>query len=135
MKDNATGLVWLKQASCFGVEDWELGLASANTLADGACGLTDDSLAGDWRLPNARELHSLIDYGTFFPALPPGHPFTGVIWQRYWSSTTPRTVPERAWIVGLNIGGIWDGRDICIGACTSGLKYLLSNTWPVREDR
>lgn len=31
-----------------------------------------------WRLPNVRELQSLIDYGEYNPALPTGHPFTGV---------------------------------------------------------
>ena len=30
-------------------------------LANGACGLTDGSTTGDWRLPNEKELHSLID--------------------------------------------------------------------------
>jgi hypothetical protein len=30
---------------------------------------------GDWRLPNVRELFSLIDLGQIGPALPPGHPF------------------------------------------------------------
>jgi hypothetical protein len=135
VKDNATGLVWLTQANCFGSEEWEFALQSANTLADGACSLEDGSEPGDWRLPNARELHSLIDYGHIFPALPPGHPFVGVVWQRYWSSTTLRSAPDRAWIVGLNIGGIWDGRDNCTIQCTSGLKYIPSHTWPVRVDR
>jgi hypothetical protein len=45
---------------------------------------------GDWRLPNVKELQSLIDYGTDLnPSLPAGHPFTGVLGgpRRYWSST------------------------------------------------
>lgn len=44
-------------------------MSDANTLADGACGLTDGSVAGDWRLPNVRELYSLIHLQFFFPAL------------------------------------------------------------------
>ncbi|NIO68243.1 MAG: DUF1566 domain-containing protein, partial [Anaerolineae bacterium] len=54
----------------------------------GECGLGDGSSEGDWRLPNVRELQSLIDYGRQTPALPSGHPFTGVQSSLYWSSTT-----------------------------------------------
>ena len=32
----------------------------------------------DWRLPNVKELQSLLDYGHDYPALPPGHPFIKV---------------------------------------------------------
>ena len=59
--DNLTGLIWLKDADCFGSRNWTNALSDANTLADGSCGLTDGSVAGDWRLPNVRELQSLID--------------------------------------------------------------------------
>ena len=64
--------------NCFGAKIWADALNDCNTLADGMCGLTDGSLAGDWRLPNVRELHSLVDFGEVHPPLPSGHPFTGV---------------------------------------------------------
>jgi len=54
--DNLTGLIWLKNANCFGTQTWAQALTDANRLANGACGLTDGSVAGDWRLPNVREL-------------------------------------------------------------------------------
>ncbi len=38
-------------------------LTESNTLNSGECGLTDGSDVGDWRLPNVKELQSLIDYG------------------------------------------------------------------------
>lgn len=41
----------------------------------------------DWRLPNRFELESLLDLGTFGPALPSGHPFTNVQSDYYWSSS------------------------------------------------
>lgn len=62
-KDNLTGLIWLKNANCFGIQAWAGALNSANTLANGLCGLTDGSQAGDWRLPNINELKSLVNIG------------------------------------------------------------------------
>ena len=52
--DNLTGLIWMKNANCFGTRSWEGALFDANTLADGSCGLTDGSVAGDWRLLNIK---------------------------------------------------------------------------------
>jgi hypothetical protein len=91
--DNLTGLTWLKDAGCLGQQTWGNALAAANALADGnvACGLTDSSVAGDWRLPNRNELASLLDLGTLNPALPAGHPFLNVA-SVYWSSTTARSI-------------------------------------------
>jgi hypothetical protein len=73
--DNLTGLIWLKNANCQGTKTWADALSFANNLADSQCGLTDGSVVGDWRLPNIRELHSLIDFGRSEPALPENHPF------------------------------------------------------------
>lgn len=101
--DNLTGLIWLQDAGCFGDETWTAALADANTLADGSCGLTDGSEIGDWRLPNVRELHSLIDYGQSLPALTPGHLFSGVQSSNYWTSTS-YTSPTLAWGVHFQTG-------------------------------
>lgn len=89
-------------------------------MASGACGLTDGSVAGAWRLPNVRELQSLIDYGNFGLVLPAGHPFTGAQSNFYWSSTTLVFNPIYAWGVDL------DGVDILVNKTFSG--YV----WPVR---
>jgi hypothetical protein len=88
--DNLTGLIWLKNASTFDLSDWNEALSAANTLASGMNGLTDGCQAGDWRLPNIRELQSLIDFSQNNPALPVGHPFTNVNvdYLFYWSSTS-----------------------------------------------
>ena len=102
--DNLTGLIWLKNANCFGTRVWETALTDANTLASGSCGLTDGSVAGDWRLPNRRELLSLVDYQNSIPSLPTGHPFSGVVSSRYWSSTTRVNNPTLAWFVLFDIG-------------------------------
>ncbi|MFN2352819.1 MAG: DUF1566 domain-containing protein, partial [Kiritimatiellia bacterium] len=61
----------------------------------------------DWRLPNVRELHSLIDYRNT-PALPSGHPFTGVQSDDdyYWSSSTRAVHTASAWLVYLAMGSV-----------------------------
>ena len=82
--DHLTGLIWLKNANCFGQKFWAPALNDCNTLNSGECGLTDGSLEGDWRLPNVRELHSLVDYGMSNPAFTPGHPFENVQSYDYW---------------------------------------------------
>jgi len=64
--DNLTGLIWLKDANCDESKNWANALTWCNSLASGACGLTDNSVAGDWRLPNVKELHSLIDLSVTF---------------------------------------------------------------------
>jgi hypothetical protein len=72
----------------------------------GDCGLSDNSSAGDWRLSNVKELQSLIDYGRYNPALPGGHPFSGVQSNAYWSSATNEYYTNRAWIVNLHHGSL-----------------------------
>jgi hypothetical protein len=106
--DNLTGLIWTKHASCFGLRTWSEALSDCNTLASGGCELTDGSSPGDWRLPNIRELHSLIDFGEYNPALPSGHPFTNVQSFGYWSSTTYALSTNNAWLVDFYYGYVYD---------------------------
>ena len=102
--DNLTGLIWLTNADCFGQKPWTLALSAAKELASGSCDLTDGSRAGDWRLPNVKELQSLIDFGEIFPALPIDHPFTNVQSHYYWSSTTYVGNTLYAWTVYMYDG-------------------------------
>lgn len=85
--DNLTGLMWTKSAGVY---------VGRTTLSDAltSCSSCDEGGYTDWRLPNVRELQSLIDYGQVQydkPILPAGHPFTGPFapgdWWFYWSST------------------------------------------------
>ena len=122
VKDHLTGLIWLKNAGCFGLGNWADDLSDANTLADGSCGLTDGSAAGDWRLPNVRELHSLIDFQHSSPALPTGHPFSLVQSIHYWSSTTDAGATARAWNVHLGSGNVGNF-----------FKTSFGHVWPVRD--
>jgi len=86
--DNLTGLIWLKNANCFSAVIWDQALSNCNGLQNGSCGLTDGSSAGDWRLPNYKELFSLVDIANYEPPLPTGHSFTNVVTTDYWTSST-----------------------------------------------
>jgi hypothetical protein len=93
--DNLTGLIWMKDAGSIGESYWGNAVQSCSTLANGSHGLSDGSYGGDWRLPNVRELNSLIDYGHYNYALPDGHLFINVMYN-YWSSTTYAANPGYA---------------------------------------
>ena len=116
--DQLTGLIWMKNANAFGTKTWADALTAANNLKSGDAGLTDGSVKGDWRLPNLRELQSLIDYGFFGPALPDtlgtgkwteGKPFQGVQSSYYWSSSTCAGSTASAWYVDFYDGVVGNG--------------------------
>ena len=115
--DRLNGLVWLKDGNCvkFWSNDsapgnprlWAQAVQSANLLAAGSCGLNDGSKAGDWRLPNRKELDTLIDLGQSAPALPMVCPLkNAVLGIFYWSSTTvaDSSIKPSAWAVDFYHG-------------------------------
>ena len=120
--DNLTKLVWLKNGNPFGTRTWDQALMDCNSLASGSYGLTDGSIAGDWRLPNIVELRSLEDYGEHTPAIPSGHPFTNLRSSLCWSSTTVASAPSLARFLFVGIGScVWDHKSVLMGV------------WPVRN--
>lgn len=56
----------------------------------------------DWRIPNLRELLSIVDYGRRAPAIDPTFGPTFV--QNYWTSTTAAEVPLNAWSISFLTG-------------------------------
>lgn len=106
--DNLTLLIWTKNANFFngGVAKWTDALALANGLHSGMADLTDGSVEGDWRLPNVRELQSLVDYGSAVPSLPADRPFTKVQMSYYWSSSTFASNPAYTWSVSFYEGQV-----------------------------
>ena len=128
--DNLTGLIWLKNANCAGTVTWPAALTYCNALADGTCSLTDGSSAGNWRLPNIKELQSLINFAYFSPALSDTQGttqwsesdlFAGVQSNEYWSSTTHANFPGSAWCVSM-----FDGN------ANHKIKGNVYYVWPVR---
>jgi hypothetical protein len=97
VSDQLTGLMWTKNADkANGKAEWEEALSNSAACNDG--GYTD------WRLPNRKELESLVDLGRFDPALPAAHPFENVKPSYYWSSTTTANDEEHAWILHFYTG-------------------------------
>jgi len=138
--DNLTGLTWLKNANCADTtRSWENALDDvANLNANGTmngnnCGVNDrnddrsddrssrNNNQNDWRLPNVKELQSLIDFSQAGPALSNGHPFSDVQMDGYWSSTTNAYLASRAWYVLFEDG-------IVMNTTKSNTRYI----WPVR---
>jgi hypothetical protein len=122
VRDRLTGLIWLKDANCFGLKLWGQAVLDSNGLEDGLCGLTDDSSGGDWRLPNVNELLSMVDRSQDSPALPVDHLFTNVQSSFYWSSTTAKYNTAYAWYVYIG-----DGYSDFDDKAT-----VTSYVWPVR---
>jgi hypothetical protein len=128
--DKLTGLIWLKDATCATPAHLNITLAdalqAAQTLAAPQCDLQDHSKKGDWRLPNVRELYSLIDYGFANPALSnaagtgqltEGDPFTHAN-GGFWTSTIYPLAPHVTFVVNTADGLI--------------LAVAGSSVWPVR---
>ena len=124
--DNLTGLIWLKNANCPNAgRPWQTALddvASLNStgkMNGNDCGDTSNvgSHQTDWRLPNIRELHSLVDFAFANPAISNAagtgkgslnDPFTNLQASFYWSSTTFADFPITAWYVYFG-NGLMDG--------------------------
>jgi hypothetical protein len=113
--DTLTGLMWTKDAQQIpGLMTWQAALDACNSLVYAEY--------DDWRLPNLRELQSLIHYAAYYPALPQGHPFINPMAYDYWSSSNYISSPWGAWAVNFYYGEVG-------GSGKSGNSYYV---WPVR---
>ncbi|MBU2572865.1 MAG: DUF1566 domain-containing protein [Elusimicrobia bacterium] len=108
--DNRTGLMWATDGLGAGCMN---GGVDVSTMALAYCeGLT---FAGytDWRLPNVRELMSIVDYGISNPAINATYFPNTQTANYYWSSTTALSDTSYAWGVYFNYGGIYsNGKNV-----------------------
>ena len=60
----------------------------------------------DWRIPNVRELQSIVDYGVLNPAIDPDFGPTTITpaASSYWSSTSAAALSTLAWFVSFSNG-------------------------------
>lgn len=117
VRDRLTGLGWCRNA---GLAEFSL---TWQEVLDFVAQMNRDQTFGcsDWRLPNRRELRSLISHQASRPALPERHPFTNLFQGWYWSSNTAAISPTHAWYV-----------DLAGGRMFYGGKDQPFMVWPVR---
>ncbi|MCP4353954.1 MAG: DUF1566 domain-containing protein, partial [Desulfobacterales bacterium] len=110
--DNLTGLMWIQNPDET-LRNWDAAISYCNALT--TAGYTD------WHLSNQMELISLIDISQYNPALPAGHPFSGLRADTYWSGSTSADDTSSARSVNLYNGAMGS-------ATKTGTFYVL----PVR---
>lgn len=105
--DMASGLMWAKDPSQCGVDfgtpgnpaqmNWESAIDACNNL----------SYAGhtDWRLPNIKELLSILDFGKTPPAIDETF-FPNTESDYYWSSTAEFGLVNSKWIIDFSAGWV-----------------------------
>lgn len=116
--DLLTGLMWYNNAVSIGQKSWQ------NAL-DEVAQLNSSSSHNDWRLPNIRELESLLDISRpTSPCFPSGYSFVNIASAGYWTSTylASLSTPTSAWYINFSDGSIQ-------AEAMSNLHYV----WPVRS--
>jgi len=100
--DNNTELMWVEDGNSAGCNDgnplsWIAALNFCNNL----------NYAGydDWRLPDRRELMSIVNYGNSNPAVDTSV-FPNTQSSYYWTSTTYKPDDSLAWLVNFLNGGV-----------------------------
>jgi hypothetical protein len=112
--DNCTGLQWLQDSGETPDDDND-GHPDPVTWCQAMEFCQDLVFAGhsDWRMPNVRELQSLVDYGRLAPAIAPefglaGNPSSeSTTFYPYWTSTTQLSRPAAAFTVNFFDGTIF----------------------------
>ena len=120
--DNNTGLMWAKKSDDGSIHDKDNSYTRANAFAVHVAGLNTlnggTGFAGhtDWRLPNVKELQSIVNYQNVSPAVSSAFNDCGngscTAADPYWSSTSFAVDPTNAWFVNF-VGGhvIEDSKD------------------------
>ena len=100
--DNLTGLMWLRNPTGT-LRNW----SNSIVYCEGLTGSGGRGNFTDWRLPNVREMQSLIDFENRAPALPPAYPFLlTAATNEYWTGTIAYTGggSKRSFAVSMDWG-------------------------------
>ena len=129
--DFQTGLTWTVDAdhSAGSGLNWQPALDYIDTLnTNNFCGYSD------WRLPNPRELLSLINFGEADPGQwLENIGFTHVYGYLHWTSTTYTANPDEAVIIETEFGALFPaGQPLSKPAPKNNRLYFV---WPVRGGR
>jgi hypothetical protein len=93
--DRQTGLTWEQEPDR--IHDvWEASIARCATKSVGG--------RQGWRAPSVDELRTLIDSDQKDPSLPPGHPFSNIKSEIYWTATPHPNDDIVAWQVSFFSG-------------------------------
>jgi hypothetical protein len=92
--DNVTGLVWMTDGNKGGAMSETAAITWCQNLNSGGgyAGFTD------WRLPNIRELQSIINIQNYMPSIDTAN-FRNTQSAYYWSSTAEADLTSRAWML------------------------------------
>jgi len=118
VSDTVTGLMWQKGDSQndAGGRTWEEALNYCESLTLPSGGYSD------WRLPNVRELETLVDWDRYAPAINTTY-FPDCRSSYYWSSSTYAYYPGYAWTVDFYNGYVYSSAirrpTITSGACAA----------------
>ncbi|MFP4168952.1 MAG: DUF1566 domain-containing protein [Desulfonatronovibrionaceae bacterium] len=106
VRDEYTGLVWPRGSDVF---DFPLTWAESLQMIES---LNKEAFLGrnTWRMPDRRELRSLIDHGSRMPAMPGEHPFFGFRESWYWTGTSSAMYTDYAWYIHFAGGRMFWGR-------------------------
>jgi len=134
VSDTKTGLTWFKDANPTSKKNWFDATNFCESIASGSFGLTDESVAGDWRLPTRTEFEELgtdpfttWDEG-YCPVTwtQPSTPFINIK-PVYWTSTvlTRGDGCMTQWFINVYTSYV-DQTDYCGGS------FVDYDIWPVR---
>ncbi|MDB5258849.1 MAG: hypothetical protein JWO73_57 [Candidatus Taylorbacteria bacterium] len=103
--DNLTGLIWQKCSAGLSGTDCSAGDSTFMTSAAAVAVCESLALTGqaDWRLPNIRELLSIMDYSVSNPSTNSTY-FPNTMLGAYWSSSAYANHPTYSWLAYFDRG-------------------------------
>lgn len=159
IRDMNTGLIWLQEATCSdlpgtdadGRAYWQDAMEAAAALKSGMCGLTDDSLPGQWRLPEIGEFCSLASPTPVIELCPAANAVDSLVNTNFRSPTVSNAKGTAKWttdgdaFIGVETDWYWAATEVegspfpiawrvylFHGGLDNTNKNTLHSVWPVR---